>query len=112
MIRKNSKDLLEWIYEHVTDFTAENDESGLSWESTYEDARSFLASIPRKEKVQKYGIYASRLHFYEVVDFADIEDGIRKGYLSEVVCREIYRGNKKVGRENWNMHDVRAVMYN
>lgn len=57
MIRKNSKNLIEWVYENIVDFTDENDTSTLTWNSTQEDARRFLQSIPQKERVQKYGFF-------------------------------------------------------
>ena len=47
MIRKNSKNLIEWVYENIVDFTDENDTSTLTWNSTQEDARRFLQSIPQ-----------------------------------------------------------------
>ena len=34
MIRKNSKNLIEWVYENIVDFTDENDTSTLTWNST------------------------------------------------------------------------------
>ena len=35
MIRKNDDNLLNWIWELVTDFEEEYDDSGLSWDSTH-----------------------------------------------------------------------------
>ena len=110
MIRKNNKNIMEWIYENILDFTAENDTSGLNWDSTPEDVRKFLSPVSRKERVQKYGIFASRLHYYATIEFDDIEDGIKKGYLSEHTCSLICYWNKCGGHENWNMDDVRAVI--
>ena len=63
MIRKNSKDLIGWVYEHVIDFTAENDTSGLTWNSTPAEAKKFLHSIPQKERVQRFGFYSTNSHF-------------------------------------------------
>lgn len=60
MIKKTDSSLLNWIYKHVVDFTLEDDESGLSWESTNKEALSFMHQIPKKEKVQKYGVYAAQ----------------------------------------------------
>ena len=44
MIRKNDRNLLQWICENVVDFEDENDESGLTWNSTHEDALKFMSS--------------------------------------------------------------------
>lgn len=53
MIRKTDENLLNWIYEHVIDFTDENDTSGLTWESSRADAAKFLHSITSKRKSSK-----------------------------------------------------------
>ncbi|WP_304047129.1 hypothetical protein [Methanobrevibacter gottschalkii] len=42
MIRKTDSSLLNWIYKHVVDFTDENDKSGLSWNSTNDEALRFM----------------------------------------------------------------------
>lgn len=111
MIKKTSDNLMNWIYKHVIDFTDENDKSGLSWNSTNKEALRFISRIPRKERVQKYGIYSSKTHLLAVTEFDDIKEGLEKGYLSEDVCKLIFRWNKQVGRENWDMADVRAILY-
>ena len=111
MIRKNNKDLLNWIYQYVLDFTDENDTSPLTWESTQEDALRFLHSIPQKERVQEYGFFSSRSHFFLVKTFDDIEEGLQKGFISELTCKKIYRWNSEVECENWNMSDVNKVLY-
>ena len=36
MIRKSNKNLLNWIYEYIIDFTDEKDVSGLTWTSTHD----------------------------------------------------------------------------
>ena len=48
MISKTDTSLLNWIYKHVIDFTDENDNSGLTWESTNKEALSFMNGIPKK----------------------------------------------------------------
>lgn len=111
MIRKNSKNLIGWVYENVIDFTAENDTSGLTWDSTPEEAKRFLSSIPIKERVQKYGVHASRLHYYLVDDFNDIAEGVKKGYISEQTCKLLWSWSRLAGRENWNMDDIEAILY-
>ena len=58
MIRKSNKNLLNWIYEYIIDFTDEKDVSGLTWTSTHDEALKFLHSIPQKERVQRYGFYS------------------------------------------------------
>ena len=109
MIRKNSKNLIEWVYENIVDFTDENDTSTLTWNSTQEDARRFLQSISQKERVQKYGFFSSRSHFFLVESFDDVKQVLEKGFISEMTCEKIYRWNSEVERENWNMTDVRGV---
>ena len=111
MIRKTSDSLLNWIYKHVVDFTDVNDKSGLSWNSTNKEALRFVNTIPRKERVQKYGIYSGKTHLFVVDEFDDIQQGLEKGLLSEETCTLIYRWNSEVGCENWDMSDVRAVLY-
>ena len=111
MIRKNSKNLIEWVYENIVDFTDENDTSTLTWNSTQEDARRFLQSISQKERVQKYGFFSSRSHFFLVESFDDVKQVLEKGFISELTCKKIYRWNSEIERENWNMTDVREVLY-
>ena len=111
MIRKNSKNLIEWVYENIVDFTDENDTSTLTWNSTQKDARKFLQSIPQKERVQKYGFFSSRSHFFLVDSFDDVKLVLEKGFISELTCQKIYRWNSEIERENWNMTDVRGVLY-
>ena len=111
MIRKNSKNLIEWVYENIVDFTDENDTSTLTWNSTQEDARRFLQSIPQKERVQKYGFFSCRSHFFLVESFDDVRQVLEKGFISEMTCEKIYRWDSEVERENWNMTDVRGVLY-
>ena len=110
MIRKIDRNLLKWIQENITDFEDKNDESGLSWDSTHKDALEFLHSIPKKERVQKFGFYSSRIHFFLVEDFDDIKYCLKKGLLSEKTCSIIYQWNREVGRENWNMDDVNELL--
>ena len=111
MIKKTDSSLLNWVYKHVVDFTLEDDESGLSWESTNKDALSFMHQIPKKEKVQKYGIYAAQSYLFAVEEFDDIKEGLEEGVLSEKTCKMIYTWTSEVGRENWDMDDVRLVLY-
>lgn len=111
MIRKNSKNLIEWVYENIVDFTDENDTSTLTWNSTQKDARKFLQSIPQKERVQKYGFFSSRSHFFLVDSFDDVKLVLEKGFISELTCQKIYRWNSEIERENWNMTDVKGVLY-
>lgn len=111
MISKNSEHLIEWVYDYILDFTDENDTSGLTWESTPQEVRKFLNTIPRKEKVMKYGFYSGRLHYFLVVDFDDIKEGVKKGYLSVNVCRDICNLNRYAGHQNWSMFDVKALLY-
>ena len=86
MIRKSNKNLLNWIYEYIIDFTDEKDVSGLTWTSTHDEALKFLHSIPQKERVQRYGFYSSHS-----------------------TCNIIYNWNLEVGRENWDMIDIKAM---
>ena len=53
MIRKTDSSLLNWIYKHVVDFTDENDKSGLTWNSTNDEALRFMNRIPKKSKSSK-----------------------------------------------------------
>ena len=111
MIRKTNKHLLNWIYEYILDFTDENDTSTLTWESTQEEALRFLQSIPQKERVQKYGFFSSRSHFFLVDSFDDIREVLLRGFISEQTCKQIYRWNSEVEREDWDMRDVRKVLH-
>ena len=111
MIKKTDSSLLNWIYKHVIDFTLEDDESGLSWESTNKEALSFINCIPKKEKVQKYGIYAGRSYLFAVDEFDDIKEGLEEGVISKKTCKMIYTWNSEIGRENWNMDDVMMALY-
>lgn len=111
MIRKNSKNLIEWVYKNIVDFTDENDTSTLTWNSTQKDALKFLHSIPQKERVQKYGFFSCHSHFFLVESFDDIKEVLERGFISELTCKKIYRWNSEVERENWNMTDVRGVLY-
>lgn len=110
MIRKRDKNLLNWIYEHVIDFTDENDTSGLTWESTPKEGMKFLHSIPRKERVQKYGFYSTKSYFYLVDSFDDIKYGLENELISRETCRIIHRWNLDAGCENWDMEDVKEVL--
>ena len=111
MIRKNNKNLLDWIYENIIDFTDENDTSTLTWQSTQKDALRFLQDIPQKERVQKYGFFSCRSHFFLVESFDDIRKVLERGFISEMTCQKIYRWNSEVARENWDMDDVKRVLY-
>ncbi|MBR5504094.1 MAG: hypothetical protein IKV87_06610, partial [Methanobrevibacter sp.] len=79
--------------------------------STQKDARKFLQSIPQKERVQKYGFFSSRSHFFLVDSFDDVKLVLEKGFISELTCQKIYRWNSEIERENWNMTDVKGVLY-
>ena len=111
MIKKTDSSLMNWIYKHVVDFTLEDNESGLSWESTNKEALSFMHQIPKKEKVQKYGVYAAQSYLFAVDEFDDVKEGLEKGVLSEKTCKMIYTWNSEVGRENWDMDDVMKALY-
>lgn len=111
MISKNDTSLLNWIYKYVVDFTADDDTSCLTWESTNKEALSFVNSIPKKERVQEYGIYAGKNYLFAVVEFDDLEEGLKEGVISEKTCRLIHAWNKEVGRENWDMDDVMYALY-
>ena len=111
MIEKTSDSLLNWIYKNVVHFTDEDDKSGLSWNSTNKEALRFVNTIPRKDRVQKYGIYSGKTHLFVVVEFDDIEQGLEEGLLSEETCEMIYQWNSEVGNEKWDMRDVRAILY-
>ena len=58
VILKRDRKLLYWIHNNIVDFTDENDESGLSWDSTHKEALKFMQSISKKDRVQKYGFYS------------------------------------------------------
>lgn len=111
MIKKTDSSLLNWIYKHVVDFTLDDDISGLSWNSTNKEALSFINCIPKKEKVQKYGIYAGKSYLFVVDEFDDIKEGLEEGVISKKTCKMIYTWNSEVGRENWNMDDVMKALY-
>ena len=111
MIRKTDSSLLNWIYKHVVDFTDENDKSGLTWNSTNDEALRFMNRIPKKVKVQKYGVYAGKSYLFVVDEFDDLEEGLKRGLISEKTCRLIHTWNKEVGRENWDMDDVMYALY-
>lgn len=111
MIQKSDKNLLKWIYEYIIDFTDENDTSGLTWESSHKEALKFLHSIPKKERVQKYGYNSTRFHFYLADSIEDIKEGIEKGFISEETCKLVHRWNLAAGRENWDMDDVKSAFY-
>ena len=111
MIKKTDSSLLNWICKHVVDFTLEDDTSGLSWESTNKEALSFIKCIPKKEKVQKYGIYAGKNYLFVVDEFDDIKEGLEEGVISKKTCKMIYTWNSEIGRENWDMDDVMMALY-
>ena len=111
MIRKNDEDLLNWIYELVTDFEDEYDESGLSWDSTHEEALAFLNSISQKDKVNIYGIYSTRTHFIVVDVFCDIELALNECVITEDTCRRILSMGYDSDLWDWDMSDVEAVIY-
>ncbi len=109
MIRKTNKNLLNWIYEYIIDFTDENDTSGLTWTSTHDDALKFLHSIPQKERVQRYGFYSGHSIFFLVDSLDEITEVLKSGFISKRTCNVIYNWNLDAGRENWNMVDVNAI---
>ncbi|WP_405287269.1 hypothetical protein [Methanobrevibacter sp.] len=111
MIHKTDSSLLNWIYKYVVDFTLENDKSGLTWNSTNKETLSFMSSIPKKEKVQKYGIYAAKSYLFSVIEFDDLKEGLENGLISEKTCKMIYTWNSEVERENWDMDDVMHALY-
>lgn len=110
MIRKTNKQLLNWIYEYIIDFTDEKDTSGLTWSSTHDEALKFLHSIPQKERVQRYGFYSTHSTFFLVDSFDEIKEVLKNGFISQRTCRIIYNWNLDVGRENWNMVDVNTLL--
>lgn len=59
--------------------------------------------IPKKEKVQKYGVYAAKNYLFVVDEFDDIKEGLEKDVISEKTCKMIYFRNSEVGCENWDM---------
>ena len=111
MIRKNDEDLLNWIWELVVDFEEEDDNSGLSWDSTHEEALAYLNSIPQKDKVNVYGIYSTRTHFIVVDVFYDIEMALKDGVISEDTCRRILSMANDTSSWDWDMSDVEVVVY-
>ena len=111
MIRKNDEDLLNWIYELVTDFEDEYDDSGLSWDSTHKEALAYLNSIPQKDKVNVFGIYSTRTHFIVVDVFCDIEIALKDGVITEDTCRRILSMGNDSDLWDWDMSDVEAVIY-
>ena len=62
-------------------------------------------------KVQKYGVYAGKIYLFVVDEFDDLEEGLKRGLISEKTCRLIHTWNKEVGRENWDMDDVMYALY-
>lgn len=111
MIRKSNKELLNWIYKYVIDFTDESNSSELTWESTHDEALKFMHSLPQKERVQKYGFFSSRTHFFLVDSFDEITEVLLKGFISEDTCKLIYKWNSEIERENWDMNDVKKLLY-
>ena len=111
MIRKNDDNLLNWIWELVTDFEDEFDESGLSWDSTHKEALTYLNSIPQKDKVNIYGIYSTRTHFIVIDVFYDIEMALKDGVINEDTCRRILSIANDTSSWDWDMSDVKAVVY-
>lgn len=109
MIRKSNKNLLNWIYEYIIDFTDEKDVSGLTWTSTHDEALKFLHSIPQKERVQRYGFYSSHSIFFLVDSLDEITEVLKNGFISQRTCNIIYNWNLEVGRENWDMIDIKAM---
>ena len=59
--------------------------------------------IPKKEKVQKYGVYAAKNYLFVVDEFDDIKEGLEKDVISDKTCKMIYSRNREVGCENWDM---------
>ena len=110
MIRKTDSSLLNWIYKHVVDFTDENDKSGLTWNSTNDEALRFMNWIPKKVKVQKYGVYAGKSYLFVVDEFDDLEEGLKRGLISEKTCRLIHTWNK-VNDYNEFKNEVQSLIY-
>ena len=111
MIKKTDSSLLNWIYKHVVDFTSENDKSGLTWNSTNTEALWFMNRIPKKVKVQKYWVYAGQSYLFVVDEIYDLEEGLKRGLISEKIYKQIYTWNSEVGRDNWDMDDVMHALY-
>ena len=44
-------------------------------------------------------------------EFEDIEEGLKRGLISEKTCKLIHSWNKEIGRENWDMDDVMYALY-
>ena len=66
--------------------------------------------IPKKVKVQKYGIYSAKSYLFVVDEFDDIRK-CWKGVQSEKTCKMIYTWDSEVWCENWDMDDVLYVLY-
>ena len=111
MIAKNDKNLLKWVRNNIVDFMDKNDKSGLKWSSSRYEAKDYLLSIPKKERVQEYGFYSATEVFCLVEEFDDIKLCLESGLISINACRQIYEWNSEIGRENWNMDDVEDVLY-
>ena len=81
-----------------------NDNSGLGWESINKEALRFMNPIPKKVKVQKYGIYSAKSYLFVVDEFDDIRK-CWKGVQSEKTCKMIYAAIVKsdVKTEIWMM---------
>ena len=101
MIRKSNKNLLNWIYEYIIDFTDEKDVSGLTWTSTHDEALKFLHSIPQKERVQRYGFYSSHSIFFLVDSLDEITEVLKNGFISQRTCNisitGIWKSDVKTG---------------
>ena len=106
MIRKDDENLLNWIYDLVVDFEDEDDDSGLSWDSTPEEALAYLNSIPQNDKVNVFGIYATRTHFIACDCFCDIEIALDSGVITEDTCRKMLSMANDSDLWDWDMADV------
>ena len=66
--------------------------------------------IPKKVKVQKYGIYFAKSYLFVVDEFDDIKEWLERSAvwkdLQDDLCRD-----SEVWCENWDMDDVLYVLY-
>ena len=69
--------------------------------------------IPKKVKVQKYGIYSAKSYLFVVDEFDDIKEGLQKGVLSEKTCKMIYAAIVKsdVKTEIWMMSCMYCILH-
>ena len=69
-----------------------------------------MLSIPKRNRVQKYGFYSLTDYFCLVESSDDIKYCLENDLISKETCSQIYKWNKQIRREKWNMEDIEDIL--